>query len=305
MFGKKPQIIKYDARAYQLFPGDSEAMFVRINPQITDLKAQIEVPANYHVFFMKSGDYSEPLKSGVSDIFADKHEAKNFKKGQSLDILFAKKDKSVEASWIIQGDSSTIFQDKETKELITLNYCDGSFTVKVKNPTVFHREVVGDNSIYRASDLERDALAIVKTAFIDCFFNAIEDDDIDFSSIVRHRVRIAELVCKALNKRIELKGFEFVSFDIDKLDLDYEKVKGIKSTRNEKDEILSDRDAKLREIAREEEDRHFKHEEKMAEILANSKHEGKAEIKTKVCPECGRENPADVNNCVFCHAEIK
>ena len=81
MFGKKHQIIKYDARAYTLVPGESEPLFVRLRPVITDLTAKIEVPVNHFAFILKSGDYGQPIGPGISDVFSDKNEAKNFKKG--------------------------------------------------------------------------------------------------------------------------------------------------------------------------------------------------------------------------------
>ena len=302
MFGKKQQIIKCDARAYQLFPGESEPIFIRIQPKIVDLKAQIEVPANYHVFIKKSGEYSSPLHAGVSDIFTDKEELKNFKKGHSLDILFAKKDKEVSANWVVDGDSTTIFEDKDTKELIKFNRCNGSFVVKVKDPTLFHRKVVDDKDVYRVDDLEKDALNTIKSAFIDCFFNAIEEDDIDFSSIVRHRARIAELVCTRLNKKIESKGFEFEAFDIDRLDLDYQNVRTLKSVKNGNDDILRKKEKEDRAVHVEDEERRFRHEEKMAENLFQAS--PKKDIKVVICKVCGKENPTDADRCVFCHARL-
>lgn len=311
MFGKKLQILKYDPKAFSVLPSDTEPLFVKLTSAVTSAKAKIEVPVNHFAFILKSGDYGEPIGTGVYDIFNDKQEKKQWKKGYSVEIIFTRKDKAVVANWVVEGDSSTIFEDKQTKEIIKFRSAFGSFSAKITSPTIFHREVVGDEEIYRVADLERDALDAIKSAFIDCFFNAIEEQNIDFVSIVRHRANIAKSVCDALNREISHQGYKFEYIRIDTLNIDYEAAKNKKHEKVAKEEILSETDTKLREIRHMEEDREFEKQKKMAEIeaetirsTAKAKTTKEDRIQSVFCPNCARENPSSATYCAFCHAKL-
>lgn len=315
LFGRKPQIITCPSAINVLPSSDTEPLFIKLSSTVNDPNALIEVPAHMAAFILKSGDYSDPINSGSHEIFADKQEKKEWKKGHSLEIVFTAKDRPAEGEWEIIGDSSMIFRDSDSKETVQLKHVDGSFTVEVTNPTIFHRKVVGNRDIYRVSDLEREALNKIKTLFVDIFFNVIDDDDnkISFDSIAKHRRTIGAKVCDELNEIIKSHGYEFTSFDISMLDLDYSNANSKIRIKNDKSDFVSDLDAKVRAIRREEEDRRHQKEIEKMEIISKTKvgvakasggKQNRKVIETVVCPECGRENPADRDECIFCGADL-
>ena len=93
------QIIKFEQNLCNAKLDDNEILFVRVNDVVNSPKAKIEVPITHNAIVIKGGGDMRYYKSGTYDVFDNRKEVKNWKKGMSVEVVYIPKDTRVPIKW--------------------------------------------------------------------------------------------------------------------------------------------------------------------------------------------------------------
>jgi membrane protease subunit (stomatin/prohibitin family) len=140
MFRKQSQVIKFEQNLCNAKVDDNEILFVRVGDIVKDADARFEVPATHNALLIKGGGDIRYYKSGTHNVFDDKKEAKNWKSGLSVEVIYIPKDTQVLIKW--GTPNRLLYRDEASNKVITIG-ARGEAAISVTNPEQFFRKVVG------------------------------------------------------------------------------------------------------------------------------------------------------------------
>lgn len=316
----KDQIIKFEQNLCNASVNDNKVLFVRVSDIITTKDAKIEVPFTHNALIIKGGSDCRFYKSGHYDVFENKAEAKDWKKGFSVEVIYIPKETSVIIYW---GTASKLtYRDPLSAKVVSIG-ASGQFGINVSNGEQFFRKVVGARKEFDLNDFTQRFRAEVVDAFADVFLNVVAENNISYDGFDTNRRKIAQLVGKELADKFSRSwGIELVDFIIEAFSIS-EEDKGKVETVLERKII----EEKAKEGFRELERLDDKQWDREKYVLNLSKEDRKAyydsvgakggkgasfcpncghsvEQTSAFCPNCGNKLGNKKSVCPDCGAEV-
>ncbi len=207
MFGsKKQQIIKFNQNLCNAKIDDNGVLFVRVDSIIKDKGAQIEVPFTHVALLLKSGGDCKLYKSGVHAVFESRQEVKNWKKGESVEVIYMPIETSVPVEW---GVRDLTCRDFITNIAINVG-ASGSFGVSIANPELFFRKVVGVQKEFDVKKFQDRFSALVSDEFSSAFLTAVEALGLSYDKFDANKKRIAREIEMELSRAFEQRYGIFI-----------------------------------------------------------------------------------------------
>lgn len=299
----KNQVIKFEQNLCNAKVDDNEILFVRVNDIVASPDARFEVPFSHNAIVIKGGGDMRYYKSGNYDVFDDRKEAKQWKKGMSVEVVYIPKDTQVLIKW---GTPNRLrYRDDASNRVITVG-ARGEFDVSIANPEQFVRKVVGAKKEFNLMEFRKRFSETVATEFADIFLKIVADRKLTYDKFSANKKEIGNEMGAILSPMFErdwgLSVHNFKIADFDLLDEDMNAIEefAAEKTKQEKmkeylaelerlDDKQWERDKYLRQL--ELQDRAAYYE--VLKVIGNNSNAVKPEEKL-VCPNCGNEyKPTD------------
>ena len=295
MFAKKPQVIKFEQNLCNAKVDDNNVLFVRVNGIVTDKHAIVEVPYTHNAIIIKGGGDCRYYKSGNYDVFDNKTEIKNWKRGLSVEVIYIPKDTQVLIKW---GTPNRVrYRDEASGKVITVG-ARGQFDISVSNPEQFFRKVVGVKKEFNLVEFDRRYSETVATEFADIFLRIVAEMHLTYDKFDANKKEIGVRMGEILSPMFETEwGLIVRNFKIEKLDLYDSDMNAIENAAA--DAVRQDR---MREYLRELErldDKQWEREKYLRELQLRDN-----AAYYEVLKVVGERKKPEKSKCPHCHTEI-
>jgi len=323
---KKFQVIKFEQNLCNAKVDDNEILFVRVGDIVTSSEARFEVPITHDAIVIKGGGDMRYYKSGNYDVFDDKKEIKNWKRGMSIEVIYIPKDTRVLIQW---GTPNRVhYRDEASNKVISIG-ARGEFDVTVTNPEQFFRKVVGVKKEFNLVEFRKRFRETVATEFADIFLKTVEAKNLTYDKFTANKKAIGDSMGELLSPQFEQNwGLSVLNFKIADFDLDDDDINAIEAAAADKrkEEIEKQKQeeaqARLKEYLAELErleDKQWEREKYLRQLELQDKTayyevlkvignrdkidmgEKKEESK---CPNCGLEYKATDRFCPHCGKRV-
>ncbi|MDE7257371.1 MAG: SPFH domain-containing protein, partial [Clostridia bacterium] len=314
-FKKKNQVIKFEQNLCNAKVDDNEILFVRVNDIVTSADARFEVPITHDAIVIKGGGDMRYYKSGMYDVFDNKSQIKNWKKGMSVEVIYIPKDTRVLIKW---GTPNRLrYRDEASNKVITVG-AHGEFDVTVTNPEQFFRKVVGVKKEFNLAEFRKRFSETVATEFADIFLKTVERKNLTYDKFTANKKAIGESMGEILNPIFErdwglsVLNFKIADFDLHEGDMDaiesaasekqkQEKLKEYLAELERLDDKQWEREKYLRQL--ELQDRAAYYE--VLKVIGKREKSVVRETKTEYkCPDCGSEYKPGDKFCPRCGKRV-
>ena len=309
---KTNQVIKFEQNLCNARVDDNEVLFVRVNDIVSSADARIEVPITHDAIVIKGGGDMRYYKSGSYNVFDDKKEVKNWKKGMSVEVIYIPKDTRVLIKW---GTPNRLrYRDEASNKVITVG-ARGEFDVTVVNAEQFFRKVVGVKKEFDLLEFRKRFGETVATEFADIFLRVIDEKHLTYDKFTANKKAIGESMGATLSPLFEkdwgLSVLNFKIADFDLLDEDMEAIEDAaadKQKQEKRKEYLAElerlddkqweRDKYLRQLELQDKEAYYE----VLKVIGNDKKpEEKKELR---CPACNHEYKATDKFCPHCGKRV-
>ncbi len=308
MFGKKGvQVIKFEQNLCHANIDDNDVLFVRVSDIVTDKNAIVEVPFTHDAIIIKGGGDCRYYKSGSYDVFDNKTEVKNWKKGLSVDVVYIPKDTRVLIKW---GTPNRLrYRDEASGRVITVG-AFGEFDVSVCNAEQFFRKVVGVKKEFDLDEFGKRYSETVATEFADIFLRVVAEMHLTYDKFTANKksigVRMGEILSPMFESQWGLSVLNFKIADFSLTDSDMNAIESAAAEATRQERLGS----YLRELERLD-DKQWEREKYLRELQLKDnaayyevlKIAGKHK-ETRKCPHCGTEVSDSATFCSVCGKRI-
>lgn len=309
----KNQVIKFEQNLCNAKLDDNEILFVRVNDVVNAADARFEVPFTHNAIVIKGGGDVRYYKSGNYDVFDDKKEAKQWKKGMSVEVIYIPKDTQVLIKW---GTPNRVrYRDEASNRVITVG-ARGEFDVSVSNPEQFFRKVVGVKKEFNLMEFRKRFSETVASEFADIFLRIIAERGLTYDKFTANKKEIGNAMGDTLSPLFErewgLSVHNFKIADFDLLDEDMNAIEEFAAEKT-KQERLKEYLAELERLddkqwEREKYLRQLELQDKAAyyevlKVMGNNPVTAKPEEKL-LCPNCGNEYKPTDKFCPKCGKRV-
>ncbi len=313
MFSKKKnQVIKFEQNLCNAKVDDNEILFVRVSDVVTSADARFEVPITHDAIVIKGGGDMRYYKSGIYDVFGDKSEIKNWKKGMSVEVVYIPKDTRVLIKW---GTPNRLrYRDEVSNKVITVG-ARGEFDVSVTNAEQFFRKLVGAKKEFNLAEFRKRFSETVATEFADIFLKTIEEKHLTYDKFTANKKVISERMGEILSPLFErdwglcVLNFKIADFDLQDEDMDAVEDAAAEKQRQEKlkeylaelerlDDKQWEREKYLRQLELQDRAAYY---EVLKVIGKNQKDNDEEDNK---CPNCGLEYKPTDKFCPHCGKRV-
>ncbi|MGN0565504.1 MAG: SPFH domain-containing protein, partial [Candidatus Limousia pullorum] len=278
---------------------DNEILFVRVGDIVTSADTRFEVPITHDAIVIKGGGDMRYYKSGTYNVFDDKKEIKNWKKGLSVEVIYIPKDTRVQIKW---GTLNRLrYRDEASNKVVTVG-ARGEFDVTVTNAEQFFRKVVGAKKEFNLSEFKKRFGETVATEFADIFLKTVEEKNLTYDKFTANKKAISEKMGEMLSPMFEkawgLSVLNFKIADFDLLEEDMEAIEDAAAERQKQDKIKE----YLAELERLD-DKQWEREKylRQLELQDNAAY---YEV-LKVVGEGSKKESEELNKCPNCGMEFK
>ncbi len=221
----KNNIIKFDQNLCNAKVDDNEILFVRVNDVVNSVDAKLEVPITHNAIVIKGGGDLRYYSSGTYDVFDDRKDAKKWKNGLSVEVIYIPKDTQVLIRW---GTPNRLrYRDNASNKVITVG-ARGEFDVSVSNPEMFYRKVVGAKKEFDLMAFKKRFSETVASEFADMFLRIVEENNLTYDKFTANKKLIGEKLEVILNELFNdhwgLNVLHFKIADFDLLDEDMDAI---------------------------------------------------------------------------------
>ena len=322
---KKYQIIRFEQNLCNAKLDDNEILFVRVGDVVDNADAKFEVPPTHNALLIKGGGDLRYYKSGTHDVFDDRKEAKQWKKGLSVEVVYIPKDTQVLVKW---GTPNRLtYRDEASNHVITIG-ARGECDISVSNPEQFFRKVVGAKKEFNIMEFKKRYAETIATEFADMFLKVVNDRKLTYDKFDANKKEIAEAMGGLLSAMFEREWglcvlhFKIAAFDL--LDEDKEAIEefAAEKSRQEKmkeylaelerlDDKQWEREKYLRQLELEDKAAYYE----VLKVIGNRSNVPNlgGELKcpncgspynpsNKFCPKCGKRLSKEPITCPQCGA---
>lgn len=338
---KKGQIVRLGQEYCDATVDNNEILFVRVEDVVSGDDARFEVPYTHNAVVIKGGGDMRYYKSGTYDIFEDKKEAKQWKNGISVLVIYIPKETRVPIKW--GTPEKLLYRDEASNKVITVG-ARGECDISVINPEQFYRKVVGIKKEFNISEFKKRFVQTISSEFTHNFLNIVKEKKLTYDQFDIERKEIAARMEEILNSEFKSEWgvivLHFIIYKFELEDADKEAIEEF-AAEKQKQEKLKEYLAELERLddkqwEREKYLRNLELQDKAAyyevlKVIGNrpalkdqnefkcpncgaaykpadkfcprcGKHLSKEPVK---CPECGHFNECDADFCANCGKKLK
>lgn len=314
MFGrKKGQVIKFEQNLCNAKVDDNEILFVRVGDIVTTADAMFEVPITHNAIVIKGGGDMRYYKSGTYDVFDNKKEIKNWKKGISVEVIYIPKDTRVLIKW---GTPNRLrYRDEASNKVITVG-ARGEFDVSVENPEQFFRKVVGAKKEFNLMEFRKRFSETVATEFADIFLRIIDEKQLTYDKFTANKKGIGESMGEILSPMfvrdwgLSVLNFKIADFDL--LDEDMEAIEDAAAEKQKQEKLKEylaeverlddkqwEREKYLRQLELQDKAAYYE----VLKVVGSRPAESEKKEENK-CPNCGMEYKPTDKFCPHCGKRV-
>lgn len=341
---KFSQVIKFEQNLDGITAEQKDVLFVRVSDKITSKDARFEVPVTHYAYLIKSGGSMISYKSGSYPVFENGKEAKAWKNGESVDVIYIPKDLDIKIQW--GTPEKFTYRDPASGKVMQIG-ANGQFRIEIANQEQFFRKVVGSARKFDPRDFQREFGMDVINEFRDAFLKVVHEEELTYDQFDIKLKEIGSKIGVILNQSFEKnRGIKLVDFVIRQIVVDDADKQAIEESAAEKSkqeklkehykniERLSDkeweRDKYLKQLELQDRQAYYEvmkvigkpntsaPEEKPQKLICpgcNSEYKpgdkfcprcGKKLTKEPIiCPECGKTNVFDAAFCSNCGKKLQ
>ena len=230
---KKLQTIRFEQNIDGVPAEDRSILFVRIKDEIEDKHARFEVPYTHNAYVVKGGGDIRFYSGGTKpyDVFDNREELKEWKKGATVDIIYIPKDAELSVFW--GTPDKFIYRDFSSNKVVKIG-ARGQFRISISNPEQFIRKVVGPARSFVKETFQDEFRLDVINEFRNSFLQVVQNEKLTYDQFGANLKRIGDEVGKLLNKFFEKsKGITLVDFVIGDIDIDDEDMAAVEDAAAE------------------------------------------------------------------------
>ena len=311
LFSKKTtQIIKFEQNLCNASVNDNEVLFVRVGSIVEQKDVILEVPFTHTALVIKGGGDCRHYKSGSYNIFENKEEIKNWRRGLSVEVIYMPKDTSVLIRW---GTPNKItYRDGASGKVVHVG-AYGIFGIDISNHEQFFRKVVGVRKEFDLEDFSERFSAAVIDEFCDNFLKIVNAEELTYDQFDANKKQIAVNVTKILNAKFDKDwGITLRDFIIEALNITEEDIERVESVAEEaqKTKKLKEHLAELERLddkqwEREKYLRQLELQDKAAyyeilKVIGNRPLTQPGSVGGQFCPNCGHSYESTAAFCPSC-----
>ncbi|MBR2650247.1 MAG: SPFH domain-containing protein [Clostridia bacterium] len=312
LFGSKskPQVIKFDQNLCNASVNDNDVLFVRVNSIIEKKDAIVEVPMTHVALLIKGGGDCRFLDSGNYEVFDDRSEVNDWKKGLSVEVVYMPKETDIVICW--GTPERFTYRDPYSFKTVKIG-ANGEFGINISNPTQFFKKLVGARQEFSREDFETRVLSAVVNEFCDAFCAVALEKKLTYEQFTSDKKFIASLIAKILNQKFDEDwGIELSNFIINSINL----AEGNEEMlENYIESNIEEMKKRLREIERRDEaerldDKQWEREKYLRELEMRDKSAQYEVIKSaagssaptggRFCANCGAAMEPSAQFCTNC-----
>lgn len=309
---KKHQIIEL-----KINNNDYENMvvFKRETCSVEGRDAQLKVPGYYQAYMVKNGE-RRMYEEGVHNVFDDTKDAKQWRAGFTVDVIYMLKEASSKSTWAVKRDV-LFYRDQMSNKVINVGI-RGEFDASIANHEQFIRRFIGPLTEVDMDMVKERLRSTIGMHAVDLFAHTVDKLGISYDRFNLERVTISNAMKERISPLIlEESGLSLNRFTIDEffmLDEDKQKVEEIIEEQIAEQRELK-REAKLKEYLAELErldDKQWEREKYLKQLEQEDnlayydvlKAIGKQELASKkganFCPKCGHSCETTDEFCPNC-----
>lgn len=313
MFSKqKGQVIKFDQNLCNANSKDNSILFVKIKDMITDKNAFVEIPQSHNALIVKGGSDVRYYEQGPVNVFDDKTEIKNWKKGFSVEVIYLAKNGKITICW---GTPNKItFRDEASNQVVNVG-ANGEFDICVDNALQFYK-----TTAVTADEFDREAYgdmfrSIVVNLFTDIFLRVLKEKNLTYDQCDANKLQIGNTIGDILSEKfkkeygVAVKNFiikKFVWSDDDMAAIEnaaaekkkQEKLKEYLAEIERLDDKQWERDKYLRNLELQDKNAYYE----VLKVIGKNSKDGNAE--NNKCPNCGLEYKPTDKFCPHCGKRV-
>lgn len=294
MFSKKNQKIRFDQNICNANSKDNSILFVKVKDVITDKKASVEIPVSHTAIIVKGGSDIRYYEEGPVNVFADKKEIKEWKKGYSVEVIYITKNGKITIDW--GTPNKILFRDEGSSRVVNVG-ANGEFDISVSNALQFYKTTAVTADEFDKETYGNMFRSIVVNLFTDIFLRVIKEKKLTYDQFDANKLSIGESVGEILDEKfkreygVTIKNFiinKFAWKDEDKNAIDQAAIETQKNQRIREylkelerlDDKKWEREKYLRQLELQDKSAYY-------EVLKVIGDKSFSEKKMTKCPKCG------------------
>lgn len=239
----KPKVIKISQTVDNGKLDDNQVLFIRVDSVVETKRDMIEVPFTHNAYVIKGGGDIRFYKSGVHDIFEEKSEIKDWKKGMSVEVIYIPKEVRVLVRW---GTASRFPYNDPVRHLILDVGANGHFRVSIANPEQFIRVIVGQTKEFDLNRFTEQFSLEVRNSFGKIFQSVATSMNLTYEQFETYRDEISKRIGVELSKKFEEEyGIGLVDFAVDDINVSPANIEKIKLIEQQKEKDRIEQEQKL------------------------------------------------------------
>ena len=307
LFKKKEyQVIKFGDYVGKERANNNDILFEKIEVKVTDPDARIEVPLTHDAFVDKGVGIAIPYEGGAHDLFENKKEFKDLKKGLTVTVSYIRKNARVLLKWGTRD--RILYQDQSSGQDVSVG-ARGELRVEICNAEKFYNVEVASKPVFDLAEFKSEFSGRIGNDFGNTFLQVVEQENLKYHQFDRNKQRIGELIGEIISKRLERDfGLKISDFLIDKIDLNEDDINAIKAVAADK-AAEQERQEKIKEYLAEVErldDKQWEREKYLRQLELQDKNAYYEVMKVVGSAAAGNAKKVEEDNkCPNCGAECK
>ncbi len=316
MFGKGKKKAQQVELVFNNKDDENMIIFKRGKIEVKDENAVLYIPDFYEGYMIKNGERRK-YDMGEHKVFDDAKDAKQAKKGITVEIIYMLKESTVMGTWAVKRDE-LLFRDRMSNKVVKVGM-HGEFVASIANHEQFIRRFVGPLDEVDMDMIARKLKSTISMHAADIFGHMIDKHGLSYDKFDLEKVNITNAMKETIGKLImDENGFNLERFTIKEIMMNNEDQKKIEDIieeqRAEQKELK--REAKLKEYLAELErldDKQWEREKYLKQLEQEDnlayydvlKAIGKQELSSKnkganFCPKCGHSCETTDDFCPNC-----
>lgn len=239
----KPKVIKISQTVDNDKLDDNQVLFIRVDDVVETKHDSIEVPFTHNAYVIKGGGNIRFYKSGLTPIFEEKSEVKDWKKGMSVEVIYIPKEVRVLVRW---GTASRFPYNDPVRQMILDVGANGHFRVSIANPEQFIRVIVGQTKEFDLDRFTEQFSLEVRNSFGKMFQSVATSMNLTYEQFEAYRDEISKRIGVELNKKFEEEyGIGLVDFAVDNINVSPANIEKIKLIEQQKERERTEQAQKL------------------------------------------------------------
>lgn len=206
MFSKL-QIIKLDQLLTNTLNDEEEhnynedLLFLRVSDEITSKKVTVEINDNYCAYIIKGGSDVRYYEKGPVEIFDNRSEVKDWKKGFSVDVIYMPKKPTFKVNWGTQAPFK--YRDEASNKVVKVTANGILEEFEITNSMQFYGKIIGMRKKLTVGEFKKRFIEVINDDFVNVFLKTIKELKLTYDQFDEAKKEISERVWNVLGSYFE------------------------------------------------------------------------------------------------------